>query len=328
MTIPKLGKVGLVACGGGYKVAFTIGVCKCLTYLGIDISIVSAVSGSALTLAAWIADDFQTKRLEEEDKKIDSFGDNFVFNKKYIRLAMHLNENSLFGSDGLLMLINGKKEAGLGGINIQKLLESKTELCIALRNETDENKRECISNLDSQFKKNPQKLKLYLQATASPMGFLQPVKIDESFYSDGMYPDIECAIQSGCDTIFIIYNEQPPIDHIETLSWLKRLPYNISTMHDDIMEKEIEKILKTHHDFVLIEGNSKTPWVKRCYKYFSAIAASAKRGDTHNFVPHRIIVLSPEKPMGKISTVGFDRGDLQTALQHGYDCTLKAIENL
>ena len=330
MALPRVGKVGIVACGGGYKVAFTIGVCKCLSFLGINVSLVSTVSGSALTLASWIADGFKAEELEKENAKIDTLGDNFIFNKNYIRLAgqYYKNRNSLFEDAGLLALINGRKDLGLKGIDIKSLLTSPTELRITVRNETEEERQEYISSFDPQFRNNHQKLKLYLQATASPIGFLPPVKIDECFYSDGMYPDLECAVGAGCDTIFVIYNDLPPTTHLENLSWVRRMPHNLSTIHNDMMEKELEKIIKQHSDFIVIERDTKTPWIKRCYKHFSAIATSAKRGDDINLVPHRIIVLSPEKIIGTLGTLEFSKGDLITALQHGYECATNAIENL
>ena len=111
MKIPNLGKVGIVACGGGYKAVFTVGVCKCLSFLNIGVSFVSAVSGSALTLAAWIADGFKTDGLEAESKQLDALGDNAIFNKTYLKLAeqYYKHRNSLFENTGLLALINGKK---------------------------------------------------------------------------------------------------------------------------------------------------------------------------------------------------------------------------
>ncbi len=225
-------------------------------------------------------------------------------------------------------MINGRKKLGLTGIDIKSLLASLTELRIAVRNETEEERRECISSFDPQFKDAPQKLKLYLQATASPIGFLPPVKIEGCFYSDGMYPDLECAIQAGCDTIFVIYNDQPPTAHLENLSWIRRMPHNLSTIHNDMMEKEVEEVIKQHSDFIIVERDTQTPWIKRCYKYFSAIAASITRGDDPNFVRHRIIILSPEKTTGTLGTLEFSKGDLIAALQHGYDCALKTIESL
>jgi hypothetical protein len=143
-----------------------------------------------------------------------------------------------------------------------------------------------------------------------------------------MYPDLECVFTAGCDTVLIIENDMPPIPHLETLSWLKRLPYNISTMYNDIMERNVDEMLRRHPDFILIERDTKTPWMKRCYKHIASIMASARRGDENIMVPHRIITLSPEKAIGKLSTLEFAKGDMIAALQHGYDCAKKAIENL
>lgn len=310
----NLGKVGIIFNGGGFAGAFSVGYIKALWEAGIRPTHIQGVSVGALNAAKLIesgsADELERIWLGIEKAKASS-----IFNWKDIPGNIVRRSDSLHNSKGLLNIFQD--------IDICKIINSPIELQIVVHNEsTDE--REVFSSHDPKFKENPKLLKEIILASASIPGMLPLIKIGGQEYSDGIYFSLESMIATGCDTIFLLLNEQSE----KNKRWDQRLFIMRNFLYEEVISFRIREALKEHPDFKLEnedldgEGKSLPPILKRIKdirQQIRSVASSIVTGDDINFVPHRLIILNTRTPISTLHATSFEMGDIKAAIEQGFD---------
>lgn len=311
----NLGKIGVIFGGGGFTGAFSVGFIKALWECGIRPSHVQGVSVGALNAAKLIELE-NIKELEKIWLDIEKAKASSIFNWKDIPGNVMRKSSSLYGNKGLLDIIQK--------ISFSKIINSPVELQVVVCNESKREKEVFLSH-DPQFKNNPNLLKELVLASASIPGILPPVKIGGQQYSDGIYFALEPMIETGCDTIFLLLNDQYAE---ENQRWDERLFNMKNFLYEEVVSFRIREALKEHPDFTIETGDFDNenkflpPILKRIKsirQQIKSVASSIATGEDINFVPHRIIPINTRTPISTLHSTGFEAGDFKAAIEQGYD---------
>lgn len=308
----RLGKVGLVGSGGGCNGAISVGMLECLYEKEIIPAFSHNVSVNALNYAACLSSGIE--KLKKTWGELQHKGQNAIFNRRDI--PFRIWENSIFSNKGLQVIINS--------LDAKAIVNSPVEFQFPVHNETRGNVYQIISNHDPIFKDNPELIKRFLLAAISLPGFLEPIEINGEWYSDGLYLSLEEAIQFGCDTIFVLINEQPPLANPEKAKWYSRMGNGYNITHDKAVESLIKDSLEKHQDFSLFEVGESTPIFKRLLSFTASFLVQGEI----DLIPHRIVPIAPTEPIPELSTVGYGKQSIILAMEHGYKCADAIVTKL
>ncbi len=309
----RLGRVGFVGSGGGCNGAISVGFLKCLYEKGIVPDFAHKVSVNALNYAACLSSG-STEGLVKTWEELQRKGQNAIFNRRDI--PFRIWENSIFSNKGLQVIINS--------LDAKAIVNSPIEFQFPVHNETRGNDYQIISNHDPIFKDNPELIKRFLLAAISLPGFLEPIEINGEWYSDGLYLSLEEAIQFGCDTIFVLINDQPPLANPQQAKWYSRMGNGYTITHDKAVGAIIKDSLEKHQDFSLFEVGESTPIFKRLLSFTASFLV---QGDI-DLVPHRIVPIAPTEQIPELSTVGYGKQSITFAIEHGYKCAAEILAKL
>lgn len=321
----ELGRVGVIFSGGGLTGAFSAGFAKAIWKTGIQPACLQGVSVGALSASKIVeggVDDLEKTWLE-----IDRAGPKSVFNWRDV--MFNWRSSALFFNTRVAKLI--------WSVDITKIVNSQTHLQIVTRNENRDWDTVVFSNQDERFRQNPEDFRRVVMASAAIPGFLPPVIMDGEQYSDGTFLCLNEIINDGCDTIFLLLNEQSDIfdrtpDHQAT-HWLARLSYARYQLYEEALMGRLKKDMEAHPDFYLenssFQGEESFPsLVNKIGKYFKSLVKDLAEGEPLNLVPHRIIILSCPQPIPTLHIFGFEKGNLKMAIDYGYERASRVVEKL
>ena len=323
-----LGKVGIVFTGGGFTGAVSVGFAKAIWKNGIVPSIIQGVSVGALNAAKIIESDVD--ELIRVWLEIEKMGPYSIFNWKDIAMNVLRRNPSLYNNSGLWKLIDT--------FDISKITNAVEELQIITRNESDDLKINIFRNHDNLFKKDPQLFKKVILAATALQGGFPPVQINGEMHSDGMRYWIRPLVEKGCDTIFLLLNDQA---NEGQMRWDQRLAMGHHTSQDENAFLRLENLLSIYKDYyVILEekmAEEKLPLLVKRLRMASvgklarrirSVISSAAQGDDINLTPHRIFVLNTRRPITTLYTTGFQKGDIKAAIEQGYDQASNLLEKI
>lgn len=306
----NLGKVGIVFNGGGFTGAFSVGFAKSIWKAGIRPEVIQGVSVGALTAAKIIESGIEAA--EQTWLDIEKLGPKHIFNWKDIPMNVAMRRSSLFNNYGIKRIVDS--------IDGGKLIASPTELQIVTRNETLDWEKETHINHSERFSKNPELFKRLILASAALPAGLPPVEVENEIHSDGMTYTLKSMIDSQCDTIFLLLNDQA---EGKQGRFDQRLSMVLHKDYEEIVALRLERFLKNHKDFDVIFDEDQTGMpsvIKRMQavtRSVKSVVASVTQGADINFVPHKVFALHTKKPITTMNTFGFSNGDIKAGIEIG-----------
>ncbi len=306
-------KIAVMQHGGGF-IGANIGVWKVLDRIGKRPKKVRGVSVGALNCAMYAQ--AGSAPLEKYWREVGHGKPSDIFSK--MGIPWHLLSESLLSDYGLNQLT--KK------LDCQKIIDSDIELEVVVHNET-KGILEIISSRDSRFKKDPEKLRKFIKASASLTGYFPAVEIDGELYSDGYYFRLEGL--EDFDTIFVIVNDDPnpaPVPRI----WYKRFRVGVRHVLDDMADLQMLYFLELNKEFRrFTKVESQLGFFKRLaeqVKNFPAtVAAKVEEVLTGEpQFPKRLILVSPNYSIPTLTLDDFRPGDIDRAI----DLSTKQAEDL
>ncbi len=317
----NLGKVGLIENGGGFSAAFSVGSTKAIYKCGIQPQVIQGVSAGALTATKIVEGG-----IEEAEKvwlEIERQGPKTIFNwwdllTSVKNLVIHkIPIQSFFRNEGLKRLIDSA--------DMEKVVQAKELFQIVTRNESRGWIPHIFTNHEERFLQNPKLFRKPILATTALQGAFDSVEIDSEMHSDGIFYNLRAVIEEGCDTVFILLNDQSDENQNR---FDQRLSKAKHALYEEAMALRLEKILEKYPDYDVIsdhESEEEAPSLikafKRAAKNAKSVMSSVAKGDDigNLLVPHRIIVIIPRKPISTLHTFGFERGDIKAAIEQGED---------
>lgn len=260
------------------------------------------ISVGSLNLGC-LAQDLNIKTLEDIWEGQIQTGKVKVFNKRTaIRLLRKGKRNALFDNKDLLNLIKDN-------VDVRKIANSPVRLEVAVTNERNGNKLEFFSNQGLTVKEHPLFIKSVC-ASASLMSAFEPLEIKNGLYSDGLNFEVERAIDDGCKTIFVFYNNHiwlSPSMPPEQMSFQKRGRRMSNIAWSRWMQVYLELLLWRHPELEIVE-HSCLP--KSILDITRRVRQSQKKSI-------KLILLGPQINIPTLSIISFRNGDITKAIHHG-----------
>lgn len=222
-----LGKVGIVAVGGGFRGACLPGFFPPLIEHRVPIRYLAGVSIGSLVLSAFSGlsrpdafDEMEAglKRVVARFDYIDTVGPKAVFDFKQWKIW---NSEALIPDDNALFWL-------LKDFDPVKSLNSPVRFDVSVFNEQTQT-QEVISNHDPRFRGTrplftPEDWRKFIVASARIGPFLKSIKIGGDRYYDGGYASLSGALKYGCDTVFVLYPYPETYFRPQTSnSWIERM---------------------------------------------------------------------------------------------------------
>lgn len=317
----NLGQVGIIETGGGFTGSFGAGGLEAIFDKGISPYCMQGTSVGSLTICKTAETD-SPKNAKKSWLEIEVKRAKFIFDWKNLVTTVPLQKNALYYNTGLKSLIDN--------IDVRPIIDSKRKIQIVTKNESRDWEQTVFYNHDPRFKENPELFRKVILASTAIPGFLPPVEIENEIHSDGIHFCLESMISEGCDTIFILLNDQAD----EVSRWDQRLVYLSHLLYEETMISRLEKALQKHPDYYFLEdGNlgidAKPPHlVKRIREQFKNIVKDLAQGIDPDLTPHRIIVINTRMPIPSLHTTGFEIGDIRAMYIQGYDQTKQLLDRL
>lgn len=318
----NLGKVGAILNGGGFAGAFSAGSLGAIFEKGISPICLQGVSVGALTVCKTAEtgspENAKNSWLDIEKKRAKT-----VFNWKDFMTTVPRQKNALYYNDGVQAIIDG--------IDFRRVIDSQIEIQIVTKNESKDWELTVFSNRDLRLKENPELFKKAVLASTAIPGILPPVLIENETYSDGVHFCLESMIKAGCDTIFILLNDQADE---EVSRWDQRLSYSRHVLYEETIISRLKEVFQKHPDYYFLEdGNlgvgAKPPHlVKKIREQFKNVLKDLAQGIDPDLTPHRIIVVHSRMPIPGLHTTGFEIGDIRAFMLQGYDQTKQLLDRL
>lgn len=310
-------RLGVIFDGGGFAGAHSVGYAKAVYASGLRPVYIQGVSVGSLTGAGCAEENGNPTKAEQIWLKTEREGSHAVF--PTLGIARRIFKNSLFTSNGIYRLADT--------IDYPALLVSPVRFDVVVYNETTGH-QEIFSNYDPRCRENHSVLRRAIVASCSLNGFLEPVNIGCSTYSDGVSFLIKPAVQYGCNTIFIFLNQAeesapPPGDRW----WLYRLLHGIHTMNHVLGEKEIEAAEGANQNLLAFEeiANAldtvsavKRMLLERTFRSLSFTFEDKRSVD--------LVLFRPAKAIPTLWTLGFKSGDVSRAIAYGHEAGMRTIE--
>ncbi|MBU6142198.1 patatin-like phospholipase family protein [Patescibacteria group bacterium] len=310
----NLGKVGVIFTGGGLAGCYSMGFAKALAEKGITADYVQGVSVGALTAAKLMSTEWSIEETEKLWLRIQELGSDSLFNKWDWKKVVWLPP-AVYDERHIWDLI-------IDPIDCGKVVESPIKFHIVANNR---NKKRFVafSNHNMEVRKDPSRIKKILQATTGLYGFLPSVCIDGDWYGDGMSFMLNEALKARCDTIFVLMNDQfsATSHNYGEPSFLKQF---ISGFRDCVLQLDTREIKYARgRGYDIIENNPSghfddaNPLHKTLHRRIRHFADGLREAATNveakdAFVPHRIVVLTPPKPIPSLHTLGFKQANPKT----------------
>lgn len=326
----NLGSVGVLNPGGGLCGAFAAGFLEALEKAELPIDYFQGVSVGALTGAKYVADGCKAKEIRENFLLIEKLGARVLFNDSLTAIGWHFNSVGLFNEAGISALVFGRKDknANIKGINAKALIKSPVYFEVGVHNESDEDEYERISNRDDKIKKNPELFLEFIAASGSPQGIFAPRTIGENVYSDGLYPKIKPPFERGCNTVFLILNDQPHIrKNVGREWWVERAQRSFEIMHSKEMVLAVQRARDCYPKLKVHSMGCALKMVKKFAGDQSQLGDKLQLDEDPVFcydgqgrpLHQLLIVVAPSKKIGDLSRLKFGKGDITKALAHGLE---------
>ncbi len=323
----NLGKVGFIMCGGGFSGSYSAGFLKAITEKGVKPDFVQGVSAGALNGYKYVEAGCDVEPLIKKWLEVQKLGKSEFFNWRDV--IKRLNKPSVYSNEPFLKHLIQK-------MDVKALAASPIEFQIVTINET-KSRRIIFSNKSEEIQKDPELLKNAVLTSISIPGLLPPILINGEWYSDGQAPKLKEAIKAKCDTVFVFANHKFVTLEPDSgkWNWTHRLAYGLWMSNDSWVVKEIKYLVE--HGYTLIENSPSSVFddirplhkvVKRKIKKIvdgvtGAMSADNLEDAGHALMPHRIVVLTPPKPITTLYTVGFNQanpkahypGDISSAIE-------------
>lgn len=322
MAIMNLGKVGMILNGGGFTGAYGVGFVKALAAKGIKPVFVQSVSVGVFSGGDLIATNWNVDALEKKWKKTEQLGSKRIFGRSWTGVFKNFRGPNLFSNDGASKFL-------VDSLDLEAIVASPIEFQVVTYNEK-KLRHQIFSNHDPIFRQNPKSMKQLMLAAIGLQGFLPPVMIDGEWHSDGGTFVLGEAIKAKCDTIFILSNSRLCYNtYTDTgrLPWYLRIILRVEFANDLLEIRAIRQGI--YHGYKLVENNpcsafsNVRPLIKRRGQKLKKIISGMRKalsGDQEdNFIPRRIIFLTPTNPIPSLCTRDCLKGDISAAIDHTSD---------
>lgn len=313
----NLGRVGLIAPGGGFKCAFQTGCLLAFKEANVPVDIAQGISGGALNIAKHFENG--PEELRQIWLEVEKNGPSSVFSGGIWSTGKHVvfGDPALFSDAGLNKLLDRCLT------DLEKLINNPTLVEVVVRNEVL-NELEVITNHQFRGKtlEEKQNLRRAIKASASIPVIFPPQRIGDYVYSDPGEWVLDSF--SECDTVFILDTNQS--EEIKDADLLARLPFYKRGLQNNSfhIDRSSEMALK---EFVRENGFSFFPDPAVDNSIWSGIKRIAR-----NFAGRpskkRIVCVHPEKHNPTLMLDSFEykkRKDISLAIDQGYECTKKKL---
>lgn len=332
-------RLALVATGGGFKVAFSVGVLIALHGAGMAFNYILGTSGTAIMLADYVASGLRTAGLVRTFREIERIGPKALFNKIHMIRDIVLDEleerpfwhkaaksvwrfmEAVF-ENGILRKQPRPSIDGLRSlverINAKALVAAETEFDIAVHRRARKGRSDChtlVGNHEPRFKKNPE---LILDEIVGSASFLPFIRNRKRF--DGLYfgKGLRYAARTS-DIVFVLVNDQPYAD--ERKGFFPDFMKAFGTMYDIAFFDEVVKVYAKDPTLTVWTGGSTVPYIRK-------IRLMAKFGKRYSLSKHCLIFVTPKMLMGGLMTIDFNDGDITRAMEHGRECGAEVVAEL
>lgn len=297
---------GWIFDGGGFLSVYGVGFAKACWEAGLRPNYIQAVSGGLFN-GAKICECRDVRQLEENWLAVDRGEAGRVFDIRLRPLAARLlrKENSLFSSKGVDYLIRNY-------LDFKKINKSPLEMEVAITNES----KDCRS----EFFNNRQLTPEIAHAAIALMGFLPPVKIKDSYCSDGMFFSVRRALRKRCQVIFLFLNDSPINGHTSPAnqSAITRVKRCIHVANNHKVLEELYSLLRERRDLFLLPH----PFLPPPIKELQMATRNRQRQE------RALVCFAPQTLIESLQLVSFKSGDLREAISHGYEIGKKIIQQL
>ncbi|MBI2075065.1 MAG: hypothetical protein HYT82_00160 [Candidatus Harrisonbacteria bacterium] len=333
-------RLALVGTGGGFKVAFSVGVLVALHGAGMVFDYILGTSGTAIAFAEYIASGSRTAGLVRTFREIERIGPKALFNKVHMIRDILLDELEdghpvwrnivkTVWRFGEAAFINGILRKGqpqsidgirslVDRVDARALVASTTEFDIAVHHRARKGRPDyhrLISNRDARFKKNPGAILDEIVGSASFLPFIRNRKrFDGLCFGNGL----KVALRKA-DIVFVLVNDQPNAD--ERRGFFPDFMKAFSTAYDVVFFDEVVKVYAKNPDVTIWTGGSTVPYIRK-------IGLMAKFGRRYGMSRRCIIFITPKMLMGALTTIDFNAGDITAAVEHGVACGGDVIAEL
>ena len=314
----NLGKVAFIYCGGGYAAAYGVGFTRALLQKGIKPEFVQGISAGALTAAKLVENNWDIEELVKRWLRIQSLGQEAIFNRSKLAIAIHVFKSGLFSNQNL-------RRMTLDEINFRAIVKSPIEFQVVTQNKTT-GLQSVFSNRDSEIQAQPEILKQATLASNSISGFFPPVFIKGEKHSDGDVMKISEAVRAGCHTIFILNNSR--VDSMgegsktET-NWFSEAVAQMQQLGNQLLIRKIEWAIERGYALIQNNPSSFFEGMRPLQKIRRRINKFAGELLEDVVAPRRIVLISPSEPIPTFNAIGFREANPRT----GYPGDIvKAIE--
>lgn len=333
-------RLALVATGGGFKVAFSVGVLIALHGAGMAFDYILGTSGTAIAFAEYIASGSRTAGLVRTFREIERIGPKALFNKIHMIRDIMLDEledgrpiwrtivktawrfmEAAF-ENGILRkrprpMIDGIRSLA-ERIDAKALVAAETEFDIAIHRRARKGRSDChvlVNNHEKRFKERPEAILDEIVGSASFLPFIRNRKrFDGLYFGKGL----RYAARTS-DIVFVLVNDQPYAD--ERKGFFPDFMKAFGTMYDIAFFDEVVKVYAKDPRLTIWTGGSTVPYIRK-------IRLMAKFGKRYGLSKHCLIFVTPKMLMGGLMTIDFNAGDITRAMEHGQACGAEVIAEL
>ncbi len=318
----NLGKVGMILNGGGFTGAYGVGFVKALAAKGIKPSFVQSVSVGVFSGGNLVGSNWDVDALEKKWKETEQLGSKKIFGPSWTGFLKNFRGPNLFSNDGASKFL-------VDTLDLEAIVASPIKFQVVTYNEK-KLRHHIFSNHDPNIRQNPKLMKQLMLAAIGLQGFLPPVMINGEWHSDGGTFVLGEAIKAECDTIFILSNSRlcyNTCTDTGRLPWYNRIVLRVDFANDLLEIRAIRQAI--YHGYKLIENNpcavfsNVHPLNKRRGQKLKKIIGGMRKalsgGPDSTYVPPRIILLTPAKPISSLCTRNCHKGDITAAIDHAYN---------
>lgn len=333
-------RLALVATGGGFKVAFSVGVLIALHGAGMAFDYILGTSGTAIAFAEYIASGSRTAGLVRTFREIERIGPKSLFNKLHMIRDILLDEledthpmwrtivktawrfmEAVF-ANGILRkgpppTIDGIRSL-VERIDPKALVAAETEFDIAVHRRARKGRSDhhaLVGNHEPRFKKNPETILDEIAGSASFLPFIRNRKrFDGLYFGNGLRTALRKA-----DIVFVLVNDQPYAD--ERRGFFPDFMKAFGTMYDIAFFDEVVKVYAKDQALTIWTGDSTVPYIRQ-------IRLMAKFGKRYGLSRHCLIFITPKMLLGGLMTIDFNPGDITRAMEHGQACGAEVVAEL
>lgn len=331
-------RLALIGTGGGFKVAFAVGVLVALHGAGMVFDYILGTSGTAVAFAEYIATGSRSGGLVKTFREIEKIGPKALFNKvamiREILLDWLEDHHPLWRSivnaawrfcEAVTRGVFRKKTPSINGlrslvnrIDADTLTAAPVEFDIAVHYRARKGRPDfhrLVGNHDARFKKNPKAILDDIAGSASFLPFiLNKKRFDGLCFGNGL----KYALRKA-DVVFVIVNDQPYAD--ERMGFFPDFMKAFSTEYDVVFFDEVVKVYAQNTDVTIWTGGSTVPYIRK-------LGLMAKFGKRYGMSKRCIVFITPKMLMGALTTIDFNAGDITLAMEHGIACGGSTIAEL